>query len=584
MKKIRNISIQKKISCLFLGCFLIFLICIILILHHVYKKQIYQEMLQRGHYEDELIVHQMERLSQNVESCCNNIIINMNISIGGKAGLAGSLEEYDQRTREKVLGVIENNFILFPDISEIFILYNNGDLYTKEKNQNFHASSDNMRMVEELKDTQVSTLGMWYYYENTSPSIYYLKVFNDISDNSQIGYVLLELKEEVIYKSYRNQKTENPSEIYIFDENGRLLSSNQREIVECVYLETEKENKLALSDKIYGEISDRKQNSDYYVKEYETSGGWTVISILDLKAGMTGLQSITWNIVILGIGLFVIFFCVIVRILGKIVQPIVTLAGHMRKTGENLIQKIEEPNSKDEVGVLISSFNQMVDMNGKLIQKVEQNEKEKRRLELALLQMQIKPHFLYNTLDTAFCLNSMQKYQEANHVIKQLAEYYRLVLNHGDEWINFVEELDAVEKYLEIQSVRYSNLISYTIDVDEELYGFRIPKMTLQPLVENAIYHGIKPAGRKGNILISGELCDDKVKIAVIDDGVGMSQAMFDEILNGKRKSTDGESFGMKSVVERLRLFYGDAKMDLGQTDEGTSIVLSIDLRKDVMG
>lgn len=226
----------------------------------------------------------------------------------------------------------------------------------------------------------------------------------------------------------------------------------------------------------------------------------------------------------------------------------------------------------------------MVDMNGKLIQKVEQNEKEKRRLELALLQMQIKPHFLYNTLDTAFCLNSMQKHQEANHVIKQLAEYYRLVLNHGDEWINFVEELDAVEKYLEIQSVRYSNLISYTIDVDEELYGFRIPKMTLQPLVENAIYHGIKPAGRKGNILISGELCDDKVKIAVIDDGVGMSQAMFDEILNGKRKSTDGESFGMKSVVERLRLFYGDAKMDLGQTDEGTSIVLSIDLRKDVMG
>lgn len=583
MKKIRNMSIKKKISCLFLGCFFTFLICIIIILHHVYKEQVYQEMLQRGHYEDELIVHQMESLSQNAESCCNNIIINMNISMGGKEGLVGSIEEYDHRIREKILGIMENNFILFPDISEIAILYNNGDLYTKERAQSFHTSSGNMELVEEFRNTQVDTRGMCYYYQSEEPSIYYLKVLNDTNDNSQIGYVLLELKEDVIYKSYRNQKTDNPSEIYIFDNSGQFLSSNRRECVEQVYLEPESEKRRTLSKKIYEEIADRKQDNAYYVSEYETSQSWTVISILNLQAGMKSIHSITWNIVITSMVLLIIFFCGIMGILGKIVNPIVALAGHMQKTGENLIQKIDEPENKDEVGVLIASFNQMVDTNGKLIQKVAQNEKEKRHLELALLQAQIKPHFLYNTLDTAFCLNSMKQHKEANYVIKELAEYYRLVLNHGAEWISFWEELDTVEKYLEIQSVRYSNLISYSISVDEELYSFRIPKMTLQPLVENAIYHGIKPAGRKGHILVSGELCDDSVTISVTDDGVGMSQTMFEEILSGKRKCTDAESFGMKSVVERMQLFYGNAGMELSQMVMGTSIVLTIDLRKDVI-
>lgn len=278
-----------------------------------------------------------------------------------------------------------------------------------------------------------------------------------------------------------------------------------------------------------------------------------------------------------------VFLIMVLFVLKKILRPVVAIGNHMQMTGANPLSKIDLPDTTDEIGYLISSFNQMVDMNKVLIDQVKEDEYEKRRLELALLQTQIKPHFLYNTLDTAFCLNEIGMNKDASRVIKQLAGYYRLVLNHGSEWISLGEELEAVKKYLEIQAVRYSDVIAYKILVDEELYGFQIPKMTLQPLVENAIYHGIKPTGKPGHIIITGEFCENEVTLSVIDDGIGMSKAYFDDVIKGKRKSSDKESFGVKNVAERLRLFYGDnASIVLDEENYlGTDIVLTIKWRKD---
>lgn len=582
MKRFRNLSIQKKISGLFLGCFLVLLFCIILVLHDVYKEQMYEELIQRGHYEDELILNQMERMEQNMESCCNNMIINLNLSIGSKEGLLGSPAKYDNAVREKILRVMENNFLLYPDVSLLMLAYENGDVYSKERNRNFLFSQGEENLIQEFRESGADTRGMWYFYPGVEPAVYFLKVFRDITGNFPVGYIMLRMDENIIYETYQNEKTGNPSEIYIFDTNQGLISSTQRGTVQKIYTAESIEKRQELSKETEQELRKRAGEKDEYVKWYRTSKDWTIVTALDIKAGMQGVRVITGNIIGVSMILMALFFCFTFIILKKIMHPVIALADHMRRTGAHHIQKIEERSVRDEVGILISSFNQMVETNGKLIQRVARDEKEKRHLELALLQSQIKPHFLYNTLDTAFCLNRMKQYQEAGRVIKELASYYRLVLNHGAEWIGFSEELDAVEKYLSIQSIRYGEMLSYAISVDDELYEFQIPKMTLQPLVENAIYHGIKPKGEKGHILITGELRDDEVTISITDDGIGMTQQMFEEILSGKRESTDQESFGMKSVIERLRLFYGKGtRMELNPVPIGTSIELTIDLKKE---
>ena len=572
-----KISMRKKIICLFLGCFVILLISVILILHNIYSKQIYKEMVQRGSYEDGLIMQQMEGLSQNVKSCCNNMILGLNSALGN--GMDAD-KGYNQKIREKILNVIDSNFILFPDINQISVLYNNGDMYTKEKFGNLNYESDTQALAEQFKKDSIDTKGSWMFRSGEEPAVYYLKVLNEIKNNNQIGYVWVRLEEEMIYQNYQTQKTDSMSEIYIFNENKVLLSSNQRTLVESIYKEEVIENKCEESEKIYQSLA--KRDKSYLIKEYLTTNGWTVISSLNIGSGMKNLRQVTSNIILTSLVLMCIFTLITMLILKKIMNPIVVLARHMRKTGVRPLCKIQETNSHDEIGNLISSFNQMVDMNEDLITQVKLDAKEKRRLELDLIQSQIKPHFLYNTLDTAFCLNEMERHSDANHVIKQLAGYYRQVLNRGDEWTSLAEELGAVEKYLEIQSVRYGELIHYNILVDPELMGFKIPKMTLQPLVENAIYHGIKPRRGSGHITIGGTLSSGTVKITVSDDGVGMSQAVFADILSGKQTGTDKESFGLKSVVERIRLYYGEhAKIICEEVSVGTKLVLSIDIRKE---
>lgn len=580
MIKFESITMRKKIICLFLGCFGILLIGIILILHDIYRKQIYQELLQRDAYEDKLIIQSLDNLSQNVESCCNNMIMELNVSLGGKKELSPASDEDMQVKKAKVLAVLENNLLLFPDISEITVAYNNGEVYTKEKNKSFTVTNDNFSIIEAFRNTNVDTRGKWYQHTQNERSVYYLKVLNEIDTNTQKGYVLIRLEENTVYLNYKGQKKDELSEIFIFDREGILMSTNQREMLNRADDKARPEELKMESDKIYQGI--KENTKKFAVSEYQTKQGWKVLSALNIDIGMRGLRIITRNIILLSIALVIIFMSIILLILKKIMNPIVVLSQHMAKTGANPLCKIQEVNTKDEIGNLVSSFNQMVDMNETMVMQLKMKEKEKRRLELSLLQMQIKPHFLYNTLDTAFCLNGMERHKEASRVIKQLAGYYRLVLNNGNEWISLAEELSAVEKYLDIQSVRYSELVDYTVSVDEELYRFQIPKMTLQPLVENAIYHGIKPMEEKGHILIIGELCEDDVTISIIDNGIGMSGKLFDEILSGKRKGTDKESFGLKSVAERLRLFYGeDARIELENLPIGTGITLSISLRRD---
>ncbi|MDD3278815.1 MAG: histidine kinase [Lachnospiraceae bacterium] len=549
----------------------------LVILYNIYSEQTYTELTQRSDYEDGLITQQMDNLTQNVESCTNNLIMGINMSMTGKY----LTDDTEESMKKKILKVTEDNFLLFTEVREISVIYNTGELYTKKKNGIFSYTTDNQAIVNELKSTDVNTSGKWYHRDGEEASVYFVKTLTEIMKNDQVGYIVLKVYEDVIYKNYASKKTDGISQVYIFDEGGYLLSSNQRNILEKVLGEKQVSSKLAASKRIYENLF--KQSGNYRVQERFNRAGWSIVTLLDTQQGMKSLSKIS-EVVMMGSALFLILFlCIVLFVLKKILKPVVAIGNHMRRLGANPLSKIDLPNTSDEIGYLVSSFNKMVDKNAVLISQVKKDEHEKRHLELALLQMQIKPHFLYNTLDTAFCLNEMGMNKEASRVIKQLAGYYRLVLNKGSEWISFAEELSAVEKYLEIQSIRYSKIMDYKIVVGEELYSFKVPKMILQPLVENAIYHGIKPAGRPGHILIIGELCENEVTISVIDDGVGMSKEEFADVLQGKKRSVSQESFGVKNVAERLKLFYGD-NADIELDEEmylGTSIVVTINLWKD---
>ena len=213
-------------------------------------------------------------------------------------------------------------------------------------------------------------------------------------------------------------------------------------------------------------------------------------------------------------------------------------------------------------------------------EQVTREQKQLRKAEFELLQAQINPHFLYNTLDAIVWSAEAGNQKQVVKMVGSLSEFFRSSLNKGKELVRVREELSHARSYLEIQQIRYQDILSYEIEVPEELFEYEIPKITVQPIVENALYHGIKNRRGGGKITITGEEGDNDYRIIVTDDGIGMDSerlAQITEGLSGKNPG-DVKIYGLYNVNERIKLFYGE---EYGisiesEYDRGTRVVIRL--------
>ena len=213
-----------------------------------------------------------------------------------------------------------------------------------------------------------------------------------------------------------------------------------------------------------------------------------------------------------------------------------------------------------EIAELAGSVNDMTVHLEAMVSKIKEDERKMRHAELRLLQEQINPHFLYNTLDTIVWLIESNSADEAVDMVVSLSQFFRLVLSHGAEFISIREEEQHIRSYLKIQQARYHDILDYEIDIDPEIYPYKILKLTLQPLVENALYHGIKYKRAMGKITITGKLLDRHIMLVVADNGVGMEPEQLAHLrraIERPCKDTDG-GFGLANVNERIRMYFGD--------------------------
>ncbi|MGI5958829.1 MAG: sensor histidine kinase [Massiliimalia sp.] len=584
--KLHTRSIHQKISLTFILFFTVLMVCVIGGFQFLYRNMTQRQLIQNRNYEDDLIVDQLQTIIQNTNNCSNSIIVELGNTLPQSERTGKYPDIYNSVTKQKILNIMDNNLLLFPHINQISVLYDNGDLYRKNRRRDYLQSEGNQELIEAFSKMDINTLGQWYYsLEMKSPlsqfGLHYVKVLRDIQTNEKIGYVILEIDEQKLYSLYRNENTAEEVQFFLTDSNGMIISSDDRLLQERLKQKSNYDQQLALSTfSLENQVFSKMNDDQYYTQALTIPGGWVLYSVMDLKSALSGINRITFNIILIGLVVLAVFFVLIIYISKRITGPLTALSEHMIDTKDRLPEEFPQPEQKDEIGVLISSFNHMVQENKSLFEQVRQEKRAKRHLELSLLQAQIKPHFLYNTLDTIFCLNGMNRTAQANRVIKSLAGYYRLVLNKGSEWVELRQELDALSKYLDIQSVRYADILNYKISVPEEMLSLKIPKLTLQPLTENALYHGIKPKGEPGHILICGETDGEWVYLQVIDDGVGMSPQTFLDILSGKTLQTDGEGFGLKNVSDRIQLFYGEGScIKLEPLPIGTSIVLCLNLK-----
>ena len=273
------------------------------------------------------------------------------------------------------------------------------------------------------------------------------------------------------------------------------------------------------------------------------------------------------------------------KIMQRITEPIAELCEVTAKAAGGDFNVRASERSEGEIAVLNDSFNQMVEKIGNLVEDIRIEQRNLRATELKLLQAQINPHFLYNTLDTIIWLAEAGKKEEVVIMVTTLSDFFRTTLSKGRDFISVKEEEAHIRSYLQIQQFRYQDILEYSIDIPEELYDYPILKLTLQPLVENALYHGIKNKRGLGHIRVSGWL-DEKentLKFTVEDDGRGMTE---EELLKVTKeleceensKSIDPSGFGLQNVAQRMRLNYGpEYGITIKSTyGEGTKMTVTI--------
>lgn len=224
-----------------------------------------------------------------------------------------------------------------------------------------------------------------------------------------------------------------------------------------------------------------------------------------------------------------------------------------------------------ELGALAASVNNMAEHLSVMVMQIREDERKMRKAELRLLQEQINPHFLYNTLDAIVWMIEDGKSEQAENMVVSLSTFFRTVLSRGREFISIREEVQHIRSYLEIQKARYQDILSYEIQVAPELYPYETLKMTLQPLVENALYHGVKNKRSGGLIRISGERDGKLIRFKVEDDGIGMNAEALTHLQEEIRrpcKETD-TGFGMANVNERIRMNFGADYGLMIESEEG---------------
>jgi two-component system sensor histidine kinase YesM len=582
-KWFRNQRIKRKINIIFIPLISIPLFILAYASNNVFTNSVIQKTIVNVASESQLIVTRIQESILNAENCANIITVNLNKVITANQAL-----NKDDISNKTLVAQIENqlgmDLLFFPDVEAVVFLDMNGQFYTSNNlMQEGLQTAFHSNIMQQINKT--SGENIWFTMEardflTTSKGVPVLtlgkKILN-INTGDQLGSLILIIKESsfsAIYESAEQEQNKRRNYM-IVDSQGQVISSlDKNELLKAPAISAI--SSIWLNKKSVSNIV-KWQGQQFLISSAPFEKlNWKLVSQIPLSILTADTRKISWLIV--GLGLFGIVFSFFgAEMLSRIIaKPLIRLTKTMLKVRDGDLKIYFDVNSSDEIGFLSSGFNKMLAQIRDLIDQVGTEQKQKRQYELALIQSQIKPHFLYNTLDLVYVLCSMNRVIEAKDATKALADFYRIALSGGREVISISEELDNVNDYLAIQKIRYTDVFDFSIEMDATILNSQILKLTIQPLVENAIYHGLKPKGSNGMLYITGSCTDQEILITVSDNGVGMEPEIIQGLLLNTQKS-DGshKSFGLFSVNERIKLYYGT---EFGVTihsklGEGTAVV-----------
>lgn len=391
--------------------------------------------------------------------------------------------------------------------------------------------------------------------------------------NIRTGILLMQYYTEPIegiLDRYQNQKS---AYCYLTDESKSFIYHPfEKRIASGLY----KEKTVSTAFKNNRSI----HNGDWLVERKQIGyTGWNIVvvnSMSNLLVENRRFHYIIWFILLL-VGAILILLDI--QVFRNFTDPVYQLLATMEDFGKGNYNARAKEEGIGELKSLNANFNIMADKLQKQMEEIRQNEREKQKMEKKLLQSQINPHFLYNTLDSIIWMIRSEEYEGAGEMVSSLAKFFRISLSQGKDMIPLGKELEHATSYLKIQNIRFKDKFDFKVEADPKLMKYLIPKLSIQSLLENAIYHGMEGMYEDGEIIISAYEEEDTIKIDVADNGLGMTEDKLEYIMNHQVVSSKrGSGIGVRNVHERIQLIYGKQYgiTITSELDEGTTATITI--------
>ncbi|QJD82223.1 cache domain-containing sensor histidine kinase [Cohnella herbarum] len=371
---------------------------------------------------------------------------------------------------------------------------------------------------------------------------------------TKLGVFLVDLNFSVMNDMVKEIRLGQRGYLFIVDSSGKIVYHPQQQLIYS-NLKSEMIDKV-LEIKNGTFTSDEGSNSRMYTVR-DSDFGWKIVGVSYVNELVDNQNEVRLSFIILGLIVIILAFIISIFLSRRVNRPIKRLQDHMKEVEKGNFDIHVEVPTTIEIGRLARAFNMMVGKIKELMSQVVQDQEQKRKSEINALQAQINPHFLYNTLDSIVWMAENDKSREVVLMTSALAKLFRASISKGEELVSIRTEIEHITNYLMIQKMRYKNKLDYEIEIHDSVRNYLTIKVILQPIVENAIYHGIKMKQGPGLITISAEETDTDIYLIVEDNGKGMDEEKLRTLLLPSPDAEEGRGVGVRNVHERLQLYFG---------------------------
>ena len=540
----RQLSIQNQI---FLSMFLITLLGVGVLMNIVYKASVDAiEQNYRASYQSTL-KNSSRVLDMNLKNIVDvgrsflndksfqQILENGN-KYGGSKFSSGDRTKLRKVANEMASQQVWVNYIVFTDLyGHVYQLNNINqgtyDFYMYYADKDI-LKEDWVKAANEAKGREVffkdSILAV-----GSKAGFCYAKYMINPSDGEGMGYMVVGLSQKLLGKSFvMGNESFNSSNFMVLDEEGKLI-----------YFVGNEERETAIMEA----FSNPEKNSLYLfssVTNYTT--GWSIVNVVEkneLSEESKGIRLLSFLVA----GCVLIVGFIMARIISRTIsQPLKQLENTIAQVGEGE-RHITEEFDYSEVGRIGQKFKEMVNTNLELSEHLMAVKLNEREAELLLLQSQINPHFLYNTLDSLYFVAIMHGDDQMAEMVEALSDNFKLALNNGNKYIKVADSVKWMQGYMKLQNMRYNNRFELFVDISREILQRETITFIFQPFIENAMYHGLEPKIGKGKISLRGWQEQNNMIFTIEDDGVGIDD--MSRLENG---------YGVRNVIERIKLNYGE--------------------------